>query len=116
MFWRGLVAGGNHVEPLDGVGFVAGAEFVEPFGGFGELGEELSGDFGADFVATPTNGRADGSEQVGWFGLELHLHMADGFDDNALEGATPSGMNGGDGALRSEERRGGEEGRSRWSP
>src|SRR6267378_4468926 len=37
VFGQGLVAGGHHVEPLDGIGFVAGTEFVEPVGGFGEL-------------------------------------------------------------------------------
>src|SRR6267142_4279333 len=98
-FGRGLVAGGHHVEPLDGVGLVASAEFVKPFGGFGKLGLKLGGDFGADFVAAAANGRADGGEEVGGVGFVLHLHFADGFDDDAPEGATPAGVNGGDGAL-----------------
>ena len=29
----------------------------------------------------------------------MHLHLPDGFDDDALERAAPAGMNGGDGAL-----------------
>src|SRR5258708_31004179 len=96
---RWLVAGGHHVEPLDGIGFVAGAEFVEPFGRIGELRLKLDGDFGADFVAAAADGGADGGEQVGWLGTEVHLHLADSFDDDALKGAAPTGMNGGDGAL-----------------
>ena len=96
---RGLVAGGHHVEPLDGVGFIAGAELIEPFRGFGELREELGGDFGADFVAATADGWADGGEEVGGLGFVLHLHLADGFDDDALKRATPASVNGGDGAL-----------------
>lgn len=80
VFWGGLVAWGHHVEPLDGIGFVAGAEFIEPFGGVGELGVELDGDFGADFVTAAADGRADGGEEAGGFGFEVHLHLADGFD------------------------------------
>src|SRR5205814_885836 len=30
--------------------------------------------------------------------VEMHLHLADGFDDDELERATPASMNGGDGA------------------
>jgi len=93
------VAGGHHVEPLDGIGFVAGAEFVEPFRGFGELGKKLGGDFGADFVAAAADRGADGGEEIRGLGSEVHLHLADGFDDDAGESAAPAGMNGGDGAL-----------------
>jgi len=93
------VAGGHHVEPLDGIGFVAGAEFVEPFGRISELGLKLDGDFGADFVAAAADGGADGGEQVARLGAKFHLHFPDGFRDDALKGAAPSGMNGGDGAL-----------------
>ena len=99
VFGRGLVAGGHHVQPLDGVGFVAGAEFVEPVGGVGELGVELGGDFGADFVAAGADGGADGGEEVGGVGGEVHLHLADGFDDDAGEGAAPAGVDGGYGAF-----------------
>jgi len=88
-----------HVEPLDGIGLVAGAKFVEPFWSFGKLRLKLGGNFRADFVATTAHGRADGGEEVAGLGLELHLHLADGFDDDALEGAPPAGMNGGDGSL-----------------
>jgi len=31
--------------------------------------------------------------------LELHLHLADGFHDDAGQSATPASVNGGDGAL-----------------
>jgi len=96
---RGLVAGGHHVEPLDGIGLVTSAELVEPLGGIGELGEELGGDFGADFVAAASDGRADGGEDVGRVGFELHLHLADGFDDDAGQSASPASVNGGDGVL-----------------
>src|SRR5260370_11555649 len=99
VFGWGLVAGGHDVEPLDGIGFVAGAEFVEPFRGFGELGKKLGGDFGADFVAAAADRGADGGEEIRGLGAEVHLHLADGFDDDAGESAAPTGMNGGDGAL-----------------
>ena len=93
------MAGGHHVEPLDGVGLVAGAEFLEIVGGVGELGEELGGDFGADFVAAAADGWADGSQEVARVGAEVHLHLADGFGGDAGQGAAPAGVNGGDGAL-----------------
>jgi hypothetical protein len=99
VFGRGLVAWGHHVEPLDGIGFVTGAEFVEPIGGVGELGEELGGDFGADFVTAAADGGTDGGEQVGGLGAEMHLHLADGFDGDAGEGAAPSGVDGSYGAI-----------------
>lgn len=99
VFGRGLVAGGHHVQPLDGIGFIAGSELVEPFGGFGKLGMEFGGDFGADFIAAAADGWADGGEEVGGVGFELHLHLADGFNDDALECAAPAGMNGGNGAF-----------------
>jgi len=99
VFGRGLVARGHHVEPLDGIGFVAGTEFVEPFGGVGELGVELDGDFGADFVTAAADGRADGGEEIGGFGFEVHLHLADGFDGDASESPAPSGVDGGYGAV-----------------
>ena len=96
VFGRRLVAGGHHVQPFDGIRFVAGAEFVEPVGGVGELGVELDGDFGADFVTAAADGGTDGGEEVGGSGFELHLHLADGFYGDAGEGAAPPGVNGGD--------------------
>jgi hypothetical protein len=99
VFSRGLVSRGHPIEPLDGVGFVAGAEFIEPGGGVGELGVELNGDFGADFVAARTDGGADSGEKVGGVGGEVHLHLADGFDGYASQGAAPSGVEGGYGAF-----------------
>ena len=82
-FGRRLVAGGHHVEPLDGIGFVAGAKFVEVGGRVGELGEELGGDFGADFVAARADAGADGGEEIARVGGEVHLHLADGFGGDA---------------------------------
>src|SRR5260370_3088003 len=98
-FGWGLVARGHHVQPLDGIGFVAGVKFGEPVGGFGELGQELSGDFRADFVAAAADGWANGGEEVGGLGLEVHLHLADGLDDDADESAAPASMNGSDSAF-----------------
>jgi len=98
-FGRGLVSGGHHVEPLDGVGLLAGAEFVEVGGGVGELGEELGGDFGADFVAAGADAGADGGQEIGGLGGEVHLHFADGFGGDAGQCATPAGVDGGDGAF-----------------
>jgi hypothetical protein len=84
---------------LDRVRFVAGTEFFEPVGGVGELGVELDGDFRANFITAAADRGADGSEQVGGPGAEVHLHFPDGFDSDAGEGATPSGVNGGYGAV-----------------
>jgi len=93
------VAGGHHVEPLDGVGLVAGAEFVEVGGGVRELGEELGGDFSADFVAAGADAGANGGQEVARVGAEVHLHFADGFGGDAGEGAAPAGVDGRDGAF-----------------
>ncbi len=94
-----LVPGWHHVEPLNGIRLVAGAEFIEPGGGFGELREELGGDFGADFVAATADGRADGGEEVCGVGFEMHLHCADGFHSDAGKGAAPASVDSGDCAL-----------------
>jgi len=99
VFGRGLVAWGHAIEPLDGIGFVAGAEFVEPIGAVGELGVKLDGDFGADFVTAAADRGTDGGEQASGLGFEVHLHLADGFDGDAGEGAAPSGVDGGYGAV-----------------
>ncbi len=96
---RALVARGHHIHPLNRIGLVTGAEFVEPFGGFGKLRLELGGNFGADFVAAAADRRADGGEEAAGLGAELHLHLADGFDDDALQRAAPAGMDGSDGAF-----------------
>lgn len=93
------MAGGHHVEPLERVGLVAGAEFVEEFGGVGEFCGEVGGDFGADFVAAAADGGADGGEHVFRIGFEFHLHLADGFDDDAGECPAPASVDGGDDAF-----------------
>jgi hypothetical protein len=98
VFGRGLVAWRHPIEPLDGIGFVARAEFVKPVGGAGELGVELSGKFGADLVTAATDGGADGGEEASGPGAKVHLHFPDGFDDDAGEGAAPSGVDGSYGA------------------
>ena len=94
-----LMARRHHIQPLNGIGLVTSAEFIEPFRSLGELGKKLSGDFGTDFIAAAADGGADGGEEIGRLGFEVHLQLADGFDDDALESAAPASMNGGDGAL-----------------
>ncbi len=93
------MAGWHPIEPLNGIGLVAGAEFVEPLWSFGKLGKELGGNFGADSVAAAADGGADGGEEVGGLSLEVHLHFADGFGDDAGQGAAPAGVDSGDGAF-----------------
>jgi hypothetical protein len=99
VFGRGLVAWRHPIEPLDGIGFLAGAEFVKPVGGVGKLGMELRGKLGTDFVTAGTDGGADGGEETGGPGAKVHLHSPDGFDDDAGQGAAPSGVDGGYGAI-----------------
>jgi hypothetical protein len=90
-----LVAGGHHAKPLERVGLIAGAEFVEPFGSIRKLGQIGGGDFGANFVATAADGRAERGEQIGRLGGEFHLHFSDGFCDDALQSAAPARVDGG---------------------
>lgn len=99
IFRRRLMAGRGHVEPLERIGLIAGAELIEIGGGVGELREELGRDFGANFVAARADAGADGGEEVAGAGGEVHLHGADSFGDDAGECATPTGVDGGDGAL-----------------
>jgi len=58
----------------------------------------LRGDFGAHFIAAPTDSRAEGGKQIGRLAAEFHLHFPDGFGRDALERASPAGMNRSDGA------------------
>src|SRR5260370_34934591 len=88
-FGWGLVARGHHVQPLDGIGFVAGVKFGEPVGGFGELGQELSGDFRAEFVAAAADEWANGGEEGGRPGLEGPLHLGEGLCGRCGAGAPP---------------------------
>ena len=99
VFGWGLVARRHPVQPLDRIGLIAGAELIEPFGSIGKLGLKLDGNLRADFVTAAADGGADGSEKICGLGAELHLHLTDGFDDDAGESATPPGMDGGDGAF-----------------
>lgn len=80
---RWLVAGGHHVEPLDGVGLVTGAEFVKKVRCLRKLRLKLDGDFGTDLVAAATDRGSDGGKQISWARLEMHLKLANGFDDDA---------------------------------
>src|SRR6266567_252312 len=93
------MTGRSHVEPLQRIGLVAGAQFVEPVGSVGKLRLEFNRDFYADFVATAANGRSDGGKQIRWLGTELHLHLADGLCDDALQSATPASVDSGDRAF-----------------
>lgn len=99
IFRRGLVAGGTHVEPLERIGLFAGARLIEIVGGIGELRGEFGDEVCGNFVAAGTDGRADGGEQMRGLAAEFQLHAADGFLRDAGEGAAPSGMDRGDGAL-----------------
>lgn len=93
------MTGGHHVEPLDRVGLVSRAKFVEVGGSVGKLGEELGGDFCADFVAARADAGADSDEKVARVSGEVHLHGADRLRGDAGKGASPSGVDGGDGAF-----------------
>lgn len=87
------MAGRGHVEPLQRIGLVAGTQFVEPIVRVRKLRAEFRGDFRAHFVAASSDGGADGGEQVRRLRAELHLHFADGFRDDALQRAAPTGVN-----------------------
>ena len=97
--WRRLMARRGHVEPLQRIGFVAGAEFVEEVCRVRELRGELGGNFSADFVAATADGGSDGSQNISRLRVELHLHLADGLGNDALERASPAGVDGGHSAI-----------------
>lgn len=59
----------------------------------------MSDEFGADFVAAGADAGADGGEKVGRIGLKVRVQLADGFFEDAGEGAAPTSVNGGDGAF-----------------
>ena len=87
------MARGRHVEPLQGIRLVAGAQFVEPFRSIWELRAKLRSHFCSYFVATAANRGADGGKEVRGLCTKLHLHLADGFGDDALQCAAPTGVN-----------------------
>ena len=99
VFGRGLVAGRLHIEPLEGVGFFAGERLIKIAGGIGELGGKFGDEIGGNFIAARTDGRADGGEKMRWVAAKFELHAADGFLGDAGERATPTGVNGGNGAF-----------------
>ena len=99
VFGGWLVAGGLHVEPLEWIGFFTGAGFIEVVGGIGELHCEFGDEVGGDFVATRTDGRADGSEEIFGIAAVFESHAANRFLGDTAESAPPAGMNGGDRAF-----------------
>jgi len=99
VFGGRLVAGRLHVEPLERVGLVAGAGLVKIVLGIGKLGGEFGDEVSGDFVATGTDGRTDGGEEMRWVAAEFELHAANRFFGDAGQGAAPAGVNGGDGTF-----------------
>ena len=99
MFVRRLMPRRHHVQPLQRIGFFAGAEFIKIFRGIGELRSEFGYEFGAHFVATAVDRRAESCDEVGWLGAELHAHLPDGFLRDSGKCSAPAGVNGSDGAL-----------------
>src|SRR5215472_1944089 len=93
------MAGRLHVEPLQGIRLVAGAQFIKPFRRIRELRLELRSNFGANFVATAGDGRADSSEQVSRLRTKMHLHLANRLYNDSLQSSAPACMHRGHGAL-----------------
>ena len=82
----------HHIEPLQWVGLFAGAWLVEIFVRVGKLRRKLSHEFGADFVTTRSDGRADGGEKIAGIGFALGVVLSDGFFKYASERTPPTGM------------------------
>src|SRR6266853_1346717 len=61
-----------------------------------EIKEDVDADVNGLWVGRGLGGCG---EQVSGPGFELHLHLADGFHDDAGESAAPAGVDGGDDAL-----------------
>ncbi len=98
VFRRRLVAGRQHVQPLEGIGLIAGAKLIEPIGGIRKLRLERAGDFRAHFITATADGWAHGGHEVLGARAVLHVHAAEGLLDNAPQSAAPAGVNGGNGA------------------
>lgn len=98
-FGRRLMAGGVHVEPLEGIRLVASARLVEIVRSVGKLRGELSDQFGADFIAAWSDGGTNCSQQIGGAAGEFALHDTDGFLSDASKSAAPTRMNCGNGAF-----------------
>ena len=99
VFWRRLVAGRLHVEPLEGIRLFTGARLVEIVGSVGELRGEFGYEVGSDFVTAWSNRRADGGQKISRLAAEFELHAADGFLGDAGERTAPAGMDGGNCSL-----------------
>jgi len=59
----------------------------------------LNDEFGADFVAAGADGWADGGEEIGWIRMEASVEFTDGLFEDAGEGAAPTGVDCGYGAV-----------------
>jgi hypothetical protein len=94
-----LVAGRFHVEPLERIGLFAGAGLVEIVGSVGELRGKFGDEVGGNFVAARANRGTDGGQEIGGLAAEFESHAANGFLGDAGEGAAPTGVDGGNGAL-----------------
>ena len=93
------VTGGALGEEEHGVlvaHLVSRVDLVEEFATVGELGFEFREDFLADGVAAGADAGADGGNEILRAGTELEPHAADTGLDDALDGAAPSGVEGGD--------------------
>ena len=99
IFRRRLVPRRHHIQPLNGIGLIASAKLIKPLLRIGKLRMKLDGHIRPDFVAASSNRRADRGEQVRGLGAELHLHPADGFDNDALKRSSPPRMHSRNSAL-----------------
>src|SRR5215475_13887922 len=93
------MAGGHHVEPLEGIGFFAGARLVEIVGGVGELRGKFGDKFGADFVATRADAGADCGEKVGRIRAKVRVKFTDGLFEDASKCAAPACVDSSDSAF-----------------
>ena len=59
----------------------------------------MRGDFGADFVTAFADTGAEGGADVGGLGAEIGVHFFDGAGNDGGDGAAPTGVDGGNGAL-----------------
>jgi hypothetical protein len=60
---------------------------------------EFRGHFRADLITTFTDSRSDGGVQVRGIGGEFRAHTIDGVRDDGLDGAAPTGVDGGYGVM-----------------
>src|SRR2546425_449289 len=94
IFRRGLVSRRRHAEPLQWIGRISRAQFIKPLCGIRELRREGGRAFGAAFVATTANRRAESGDKVCGARAKLHLHAANRFLRDSSQRAAPAGVNG----------------------